>query len=104
MVFAITLQALFMGVYLRIREPGEFTRVVRSVSVSVWVGLCGILASIGWFTALTIQNAAYVRAVGQIELIFTLISSYAFFRERATATEIVGIVLVIGGILAVLLS
>ena len=27
------------------------------------VGLTGMLGSVGWFTAMTIQNAAYVRAL-----------------------------------------
>ena len=31
------------------------------------IGACGMLASVGWFTAMTLQNASYVRAVGQVE-------------------------------------
>src|SRR3546814_20739121 len=59
-----------MAVYMRIREPGQLTSVLRSWRVSVWVGVSGMAASAGWFTAMTIENAAYVRAVGQIELVF----------------------------------
>ena len=61
------------------------------------------LASAGWFTAMTIQNAAYVRALGQIELVFTFAAAVFFFHERPTRTEVIGILLVIGGILLLLL-
>ena len=57
-------QTLVMSVYMRLREPGEITKVVRSWKVAGLVGLSGMLGSAGWFTAMTIQNAAYVRALG----------------------------------------
>ena len=62
-----------------------------------------MLASAGWFTAMTIQNAAYVRALGQIELLFTFAASIFLFHERPNRTEVIGIVLVVGGILLLLL-
>ncbi len=96
-------QTLVMAIYMRLREPGQLSAVFRSFRVSGWVGLSGMLASAGWFTAMTIQNAAYVRALGQIELVFTFIASTLYFRERTTPIELLGIALVISGILILLL-
>ncbi len=96
-------QTLVMAIYMRLREPGQLSAVFRSFRVSGWVGLSGMLASAGWFTAMTIQNAAYVRALGQIELVFTFAASTLFFRERTTPIELLGIGLVISGILILLL-
>lgn len=53
---------------------------------------------------MTLQNAAYVRALGQIELLFTFAVTYFYFRERASLNEIAGIVLIVGGILVLLLT
>ena len=64
----------------------------------------GAVASIGWFTAMTIQNAALVRALGQIELVFTMVASVVVFREKIVRTELIGILLVVGGILILLLG
>jgi len=50
------------------------------------------------------QNAAYVRALGQIELLFTFIATVLFFRERISRTEIMGIALVLAGIVILILS
>jgi drug/metabolite transporter (DMT)-like permease len=97
-------QTLVMAVYMRLREPGQITKVIRAWKVALWVGLSGMMGSAGWFTAMTIQNAAYVRALGQIELVFTFAASYFFFHERTSRIELFGIALVIGGILILLLS
>ena len=64
--------------------------------MSVWktagfVGLTSIAGSYCWFTAFTLQNAAYVKAVGQIELIFSIIATTLVFREKITLREFVGI-------------
>jgi drug/metabolite transporter (DMT)-like permease len=51
-----------------------------------------------------LQNAAYVRALGQVELIFTFITSVLIFRERIAKVEIGGAVLILGGVLILLLE
>ena len=99
----LAFQSLVMAAYLALREPGQLLAVARAWRWTGWVGLTGMLGSAGWFTAMTLQNAAYVRALGQIELVFTFAASVLAFRERTTAPELGGILLVVGGILVMLL-
>ncbi len=98
------MQTLAMSVYLRVREPGQIMAVIRTWRIALGVGLSGMMASACWFTAMTLQNAAYVRALGQVELIFTFAASYFFFRERPNFAEVCGIFLIIGGVLVLLLG
>lgn len=103
LAFVTLLQTILMVIYLKLQEPGEIMRVVRGWRLTALVGITGMLGSLGWFTAMTLQNAAYVRAVGQIELIFTFATSYLIFKERSTPREILGIALVATGILGLVL-
>lgn len=100
----VVFQTAVMAVWIRLREPGELTRVIGRWRVASLVGISGMLGSAAWFTAMTLENAAYVRAVGQIELVFTFIASYFFFRERSSALELVGIMLIVVGIVILLLG
>lgn len=100
----LTIQTVAMTAWLRLRHPGQLIAAFRTWRVSGLVGLAGALASVGWFTAMTIQNAAYVRALGQIELVFTFVSSRFLFREKTNALELTGIALVIGGILLLIFA
>ena len=97
-------QSIAMGTWVRIKEPGQLSRVMKNFRVGTIVGLSGMLASACWLTAATLQNAAYVRVVGQVELLFTFAASILFFHERPGALEVGGIVLVAGGIVLLLLS
>ena len=101
---SVVIQTAIMTVYLKLREPGQITEVLRNWPTSLGVGVAGVLGSIGWFTAFTIQNAAYVRALGQIELIFTFIASVLIFKERTTLREVFGIGLIVAAILLLVLA
>ncbi|MBC7142520.1 MAG: EamA family transporter, partial [Rhodobacteraceae bacterium] len=63
-----------------------------------------MLGSLGWFAAFSLQNAAYVRALGQVEIVFTLIASALVFRERLTGREGLGIALVVASVVLIVLS
>jgi drug/metabolite transporter (DMT)-like permease len=101
---SLLMQTVIMGAYLLAREPGQMTAIFRHWKPSLAVGVAGFLASVGWFTAFTLENAAYVRAVGQIELVFTFIASVVWFKERTSALELLGVALIIGAILLLILT
>lgn len=96
-------QTIFMALYLHWREPGEVARVWASRATAIWMGLASLGGSVGWFTAFTLQNAAYVFAVGQVEVLFSMAASVLFFHERITRREFCGIALVTGSILLLVL-
>ena len=100
---SLIIQTLIMGAWIAVREPGEFVRVLANWRTAGAVGVVGMLGSVCWFTAFTIQNAAYVRALGQIELLFTFIATTMFFRETVDRREVIGIALVIAGIVLLVL-
>lgn len=101
---ATVFQTLAMGLWLAWREPGEIGRVLARWRRTVFVGLTGMLGSLGWFAAFSLQNAAYVRALGQVEIVFTLIASALVFRERLTGREGLGIALVVASVVLIVLS
>ena len=99
LVVATSIQSVLLFGWLAWRERPQLTAIVENWRAGILVGLTGGLASLGWFTAFTLQNAAYVKAVAQIELLFSLLASWLFFREKIRRIEVAGIALVALGIL-----
>ncbi|KAB2882626.1 MAG: DMT family transporter [Albidovulum sp.] len=98
---ATVIQTVLMAAWLRWREPGEIGRVLARWRRTALVGVTGSLGSLGWFAAFALQNAAYVRALGQVEIVFTLMASALVFRERLHLREAAGIALVILSVVAI---
>ncbi len=96
-------QTFAMACWLAWREKGEIMRVIAAWRVAGLVGLTSMIGSICWFTAYTLQNAAYVNAVGQIELLFSLIIGAFVFGEKITAREWQGLVLLTCSIVLLIL-
>lgn len=90
LVCVTAFQTLAMALWLVWREPGELGRVAARWRAVLPVGVTGVLGSAGWFTAFALQNAAYVRSLGQVELIFSILASVLFFREKVRGTEVLG--------------
>ncbi|MGY9012251.1 MAG: EamA family transporter [Rhodobacterales bacterium] len=84
-------QLIGMALWLRWFEPGQISAVWAARRSAAWIGLTSMVGSFCWFTAFTLQNVAYVNALGQIELIFSLIASVFFFKERITKKELAGL-------------
>jgi drug/metabolite transporter (DMT)-like permease len=100
---SLIIQTILMGGYILIREPGSFLNVLRQWRWAGLAGMAGAFASLCWFTAFTLQKAAYVRALGQSELVFTFIVTLVFFREKISRSDIAGVILIAGGIVMLLL-
>lgn len=103
LAFVTVFQALAILGWLAWRERGEVTRLLQAWRVASLVGISGMFGSLCWFTAFTLENAAHVRAVGQVEVIITLAISILFFREKVTLREIAGVLLVAAGVVALVL-
>jgi drug/metabolite transporter (DMT)-like permease len=102
LVVATTLQTVMMGIWLAWRERGELGRVFAQAPTGALVGAASAVGSAGWFTAFTLQIAAYVRTLGLIELLFTVLISRYVFRERPSRAELIGLALLVVSIAMVL--
>jgi len=98
LVWSAAIQTLVMTLYLRLREPGQLTAVFKAWRLASLSGLTGILGSAGWFTAMTLQQVAYVRTLGLIEMLFTFAIAVVFFKEHPRRAELAGIVLLVAAI------
>ena len=104
LAIALIFQTLMMGAWFLLFDRVELTKVIKHWRHALPVGFVGMACSVCWFTAFTLQNAAYVRALGQIELLFTFLASVFVFKEKIVRSEIIGILLIVCAILLILLE
>ncbi|MFQ5626189.1 MAG: DMT family transporter [Methyloligellaceae bacterium] len=99
-VISVTgMQVVFLGLWLLYREPEGLKAMFPDWRLCGFIGVTSAIGSICWFTAMTLENASYVRSVGQVEAIFTLLISTLYFKERLNAAELVGIAVIVAGVL-----
>ncbi|SFK20039.1 EamA family transporter [Falsiroseomonas stagni] len=106
LILAMTnaMQTVMQGGYLAWREPAQFVAVFRSWRISAQVGTLSALGSACWFSAFALAPVAMVRAVGQVEILFTLAFSRFYLREKAKRADVLGALVVVSGVVLVLLG
>ncbi len=103
LVFMITVQSLISLAYIYLQDKSQLILMVKYWRLCLFVGITSVLGSIGWFTGASYQNAAYVKALGQVEFFITLALTYRVFKEKITAKEYLGMFLIILSVIILLL-
>jgi len=103
LVVTNTLQIAMQGAYLLWREPAELRKAFTSWRTSMWVGTLSAGGSACWFTGFAIAEVALVRAVGQVEIVFTLLFSRFYLKETLKPGDVGGLSLVVLGVLLIIL-
>ena len=104
LVWALALQTVLMAGWMLWKDRAEIGRIAKAWKPSLFTGLVGASASFGWFMAMTLQQAAVVKALGQIEMLFTFAATVFFFREKITRIEAAGCILIVAGIVVLVLA
>jgi drug/metabolite transporter (DMT)-like permease len=104
LVLTNTMQTLMQGGWLLAREPAEARAVLRGWRIAAPVGVLSAFGSFCWFLSFTLAPVALVRAVGQVEIVFTLLFGRFYLGERTAPRDVLGALLVVSGVLLVLLG
>lgn len=103
LAMTITLQWILVVGYQLLCARQELKLQFKEWRLSAGVGVMSLAGSIGWFTAMTLENPALVKTLGQLEFFFSLIIALKIFKERFTLTEYLGMAAIIASIIGVLL-
>lgn len=102
LTFMITVQTLFSLVYVYLQDKQQVQFMIQQWRLCLFVGVTSVIGSIGWFTATSFQNAAYVKALGQVEFFITLFITYRIFKEKISLIEYLGMGLIIASVVILL--
>lgn len=95
LVSIIGFQCLSMLIYLSLFSRHTLKAMWARIGLTFKVSVCSFIASLGWFTAMSMQSVAIVKTLGQIEILFSLLISTYFFKEKLAKAEHWGLLLVV---------
>ena len=88
---SISLQTIILGSYLVFKEPDQLMLCLANWKIGFFIGITAVISSTAWFYAFAMFHLGAVRAVGQIELIISILFSWLFLKEKITLLEVIGI-------------
>ncbi|WP_197494383.1 DMT family transporter [Gallibacterium genomosp. 3] len=91
----ISFQCILMLLVLAIFKPQTLQAMWQRKRLTSTVSLCSFLASLGWFSAMSMQSVAIVKTLGQIEIFFSILISLFWFSEKLNKADHIGLILVV---------
>lgn len=103
LAYVLSIQTLLFFFYIALKAKDTLTQIRERTLPIFFVSLSGATASICWCTAFTLDYVAYVKTLGQIEIIFSLILGIFFLKQTYQRNTYTGLILtVIATILVIL--
>ncbi|OZB39777.1 MAG: multidrug transporter, partial [Alishewanella sp. 34-51-39] len=93
LLVVILLQTLILLSYLLWRERSTLLALWRRPRLTLLISISSCIGSIGWFTAMSLESVALVKTLGQVEVLFMLLISAFFFKEKLQRTDHGGLAL-----------
>lgn len=104
LTFMISMQTVITFFWVLKQNAAEIVTIMHQWRPSLFVGITSVMGSAGWFTAFTLERAALVKTLGQVELLITLTIAVLYFKEIPSKSELTGMLLIVVGVVVLLLS
>jgi drug/metabolite transporter (DMT)-like permease len=97
----LVVQTAINVVWFLATDRHEISATARAWRPALWVGVFSLLGSIGWAWAFTLESAAKVRTLGQVELLIAFGVAHFTMGERHTRTDHLASATVLTGVVIV---
>ena len=95
LVAGLAVQTAVLLVWLALFDRAGLKAILALWRASLLAGFMGALASQLWFVAFALTDAARVRTLALVEVLFAQLASLRLFRERPSAREWLGMALIV---------
>lgn len=99
----VSIQVIIMSIWGLFYQRDAIINVIKQPVQSIGIGITSALGSMGWFSAMSLIHPAYVKALGQIEMLFILLISHIIFHEKTRKREYIGIACILFAVIALTL-
>ena len=94
LLMIIGIQTIILLGYLLYRDRSAIRYLWQHPKLTLLTSISSCLGSIGWFSAMSIQNVPYVKTLGQVEIFVTLLISIYWLKQKPKIKDAFGLVLI----------
>lgn len=94
LLWVLCIQTACLLAYIGFAQPIIFSQLRQHTKASLATSATSCLGSICWFSAMALQQVAYVKTLGQLEVLFTLLLAHFWLKNKVQGHELVGLLLI----------
>jgi drug/metabolite transporter (DMT)-like permease len=94
LLWVVCIQSLALIIYISVKNRQTFVLLRRHIKITLATSIISCLGSIGWFSAMALQQVAYVKTLGQVEVLLTMLVATFWLKHKAQKHEVVGLLFI----------
>ncbi|WP_158965808.1 DMT family transporter [Paraglaciecola sp. L3A3] len=94
LLWVLCIQTSLLVMYIALKNRQTFVLLKQNAKMTFSTSLTSCLGSICWFSAMALHHVAYVKTLGQIEVLFTILIAVFWLKNPVKKHEIVGLLLI----------
>ncbi len=94
LLWVLCVQTALLAGYIAVKEPEVFGQLRRQLPLTLAASTTSCFGSMCWFSAMSIQYVAYVKTLGQVEVLTTMLISAWMLKTPVKRNEIAGLLLI----------
>lgn len=94
LLWVLCIQTMILLAYIGIKDRSIFSALKAQSKMTLATSLTSCLGSICWFSAMALHHVAYVKTLGQIEVLFTILIAVFWLKNPVKKHEIIGLLLI----------
>lgn len=94
LLWVLCIQTVLLTIYIGIRDKSTFAALRRNAKMTLATSATSCFGSICWFSAMALQHVAYVKTLGQVEVLLTILIAVFWLQNKVKMHEIIGLLLI----------
>lgn len=94
LLWVLCIQTSLLVSYIAIKDRSTFTSLKNNAKMTFATSATSCFGSICWFSAMALQHVAYVKTLGQVEVLFTILIATFWLKNKVKRHEIIGLLLI----------
>ena len=94
LLWVLCIQTFVLTTYIAFKHKETFVALRHELKMTTATSVTSCLGSICWFSAMALQQVAYVKTLGQVEVLLTMIIAMVWLKNKVKWPEVFGLLLI----------
>jgi drug/metabolite transporter (DMT)-like permease len=94
LLWVLCIQTTLLVSYIAVKNRSTFVALKNNAKMTLATSATSCLGSICWFSAMALHHVAYVKTLGQIEVLFTILIATFWLKQKVKKHELIGLLLI----------
>lgn len=94
LVWVLCIQTILLVSYIAVKNRSTFIALKNNVKMTLATSIISCFGTICWFSAVSLHHVAYVKTLGQVEVLLTMLVATFWLKNKVQKHEILGLLLI----------